>query len=238
MLSDAQMGGSSGVGVRSAPRILLVEDDPTLRSALVSAFGMVGYEVRALADGADVAAAMEYFRPDLVALDVYLPEGPDGFEVARVVRSHASVPVVFLTAADSVEERLRGFDLGADDYVVKPFSLAEVLARIRAVLRRAGRLSSATWQVRDLLVDEQNRVAIRADEPVDLTPTEFDVLCTLGRNPGTVYSKAHLLSTIWGFGVSDPNLVEVCVSSLRRKLDARGPRLIFTQRGRGYFIRP
>ena len=227
----------TGPGVRSSPRVLIVEDDSTLRGALASALGMVGYEVRTLADGTAVAEAMEHFRPDLVGVDVYLPDGPDGFEVAKLIRSLASVPVVFLTAADSVEERLRGFDLGADDYVVKPFSMAEFLARIRAVLRRVGRLSSSTWQVRDLLVDEQNRVVIRADAGVDLTPTEFDVLCTLGRNPGTVYSKAYLLSAIWGFG-TDPNLVEVCVSSLRRKLDAHGPRVIFTQRGRGYFLRP
>ncbi len=229
---------SGALGVRAAPRVLIVEDDATLRNALASTLGMVGYEVRTLPDGTDVAAAMEHFRPDLVGLDVYLPVGPDGFGVAKQVRSLADVPVIFLTAADAVEERLRGFDLGADDYIVKPFSMAEFLARVRAVLRRVGRLTSATWQMRDLLVDEQNRIVIRADASVDLTRTEFDVLSTLGRNPGTVYSKAHLLSAIWGFGVTDPNLVEVCVSSLRRKLEAHGPRLIFTQRGRGYFLRP
>jgi two-component system, OmpR family, response regulator len=224
-------------GVGSSPRVLIIEDDGTLRSALTQALEMVGYEVRALEDGTEVAQAVESFRPDLVGIDVYLPHGPDGFEVAKQVRSLSSVPMVFLTAADGVRDRLRGFDLGADDYVVKPFSMAELLARVRALLRRAGRLTSATWEVRDLLVDEQNRVVIRADQAVDLTPTEFDLLCLLGRSPGRVYSKAQLLSEIWGVGVTDPNLVEVCMSSLRRKLDAHGPRLIFTQRGRGYFLR-
>jgi two-component system OmpR family response regulator len=224
-------------GVGSSPRVLIIEDDGTLRSALTQALEMVGYEVRALEDGTEVAQAVESFRPDLVGIDVYLPHGPDGFEVAKQVRSLSSVPMVFLTAADGVRDRLRGFDLGADDYVVKPFSMAELLARVRALLRRAGRLTSATWEVRDLLVDEQNRVVIRADQAVDLTPTEFDLLCLLGRTPGRVYSKAQLLSEIWGVGVTDPNLVEVCMSSLRRKLDAHGPRLIFTQRGRGYFLR-
>jgi two-component system OmpR family response regulator len=229
---------SKGTGVRTSLRVLIVEDDHALRSALTGALEMVGYEVRALADGTEIAEALEVFRPDLVGLDVYLPEGPDGFELAKRVRSLSSVPIVFLTAADSVQERLRGFDLGGDDYVVKPFSMAELLARVRALLRRAGRLSSATWEVRDLLVDEQNRVVIRADTAIDLTPTEFDLLCLIGRNPGQVHSKAQLLSEVWGFGVTDPNLVEVCMSSLRRKLEANGPRIIFTQRGRGYFLRP
>jgi DNA-binding response OmpR family regulator len=218
--------------------VLIVEDDSSLREALSTALGMVGYEVRALPDGIGMSEALENFRPDLVALDVYLPRGLDGFELAKEIRSLASIPVVFLTAADAVEQRLRGFELGADDYVVKPFSMAELLARIRAVLRRADRLSSPTWEVRDLVVDEQNRTVIRADRAVDLTPTEFDLLVALAHTPGKVLSKAQLLSEVWGFGVSDPNLVEVCISSLRRKLEANGPRLIFTQWGRGYFLRP
>lgn len=224
--------------VHTAPRVLIVEDDGSLREALSTALGMVGYEVRTVPDGLELGDVLERFRPDLVALDVYLPDGPDGFDLAKEIRSLASIPVVFLTAADAVDQRLKGFELGADDYVVKPFSMAELLARIRAVLRRAGRLNSPTWQVRDLVVDEQNRTVIRADQPVDLTPTEFDLLCTLARTPGQVHSKAQLLSQIWGFDVSDPNLVEVCISSLRRKLEAQGPRLIFTQWGRGYYLRP
>jgi two-component system, OmpR family, response regulator len=228
----------TGAGVRNAPRVLVIEDDDALRNALTSTLEMVGYEVRALADGSSVADVVEVFRPDLVGIDVYLPAGPDGFDVAKQVRALTSAPMVFLTAADGVRDRLRGFELGADDYVVKPFSMAELLARIRVMLRRAGRLSSATWELRDLVVDEQNRVVIRADVAVDLTPTEFDLLCLLGRNPGHVYSKAQLLSEIWGVGVSDPNIVEVCMSSLRRKLETHGPRMIFTQRGRGYFLRP
>jgi DNA-binding response OmpR family regulator len=122
--------------------------------------------------------------------------------------------------------------------VVKPFSMAELLARVRVVLRRAGRLRSPTWTLRDVVVDEQNRTVVRADHPVDLTPTEFDLLMVLAHNPGKVHSKTQLLAEIWGFDVSDPNVVEVCISSLRRKLEVHGPRLIFTQWGRGYFLRP
>jgi DNA-binding response OmpR family regulator len=235
---EARAAQSKGTDVRTSPRVLLIEDDAALRQALTSALEMVGYEVRGLSDGRSVAEEVEVFRPDLVGIDVYLPDGPDGFDVARRVRSLTSVPMVFLTAADGVQDRLRGFELGADDYVVKPFSMAELLARVRAMLRRAGRLSSATWELRDLRVDEQNRVVIRSEAAIDLTPTEFDLLCMLGRSPGQLYSKSQLLSEIWGLGVTDPNLVEVCMSSLRRKLEAHGPRIIFTQRGRGYFLRP
>jgi DNA-binding response OmpR family regulator len=218
--------------------VLIVEDDVSLREALSTALGMMGYEVRARADGVAISQDLEQFRPDLVALDVYLPQGPDGFTLAKEIRSLASMPVIFLTAADAVDQRLRGFELGADDYVVKPFSMAELLARIRVVLRRADRLRSPTWTVRDLVVDEQNRTVIRADHSVDLTPTEFDLLMALAHSPGKVHSKTQLLAEIWGFDVSDPNVVEVCISSLRRKLEAHGPRLIFTQWGRGYFLRP
>ena len=229
---------SRDTGLRTSPRVLIIEDDAGLRTALGDVLGIVGYEVKTLADGSDLVEVTTLFRPDLVGLDISLPVGPDGFELARRVHTLASIPIVFLAASDSVHDRLRGFDLGAADYVVKPFSVAEMLARIRALLRRAGRLTSATWEVRDLLVDEQNRVVIRSGTPIELTPTEFDLLCTLAREPGTVFSKPQLLSGVWGLGVTDPNLVEVCMSALRRKLEAQGPRVIFTQRGRGYFLRP
>jgi DNA-binding response OmpR family regulator len=144
---------------------------------------------------------------------------------------------MFITAADSVEDRLAGFDVGADDYLVKPFALAELLARVRAVLRRSGRMASRVIEVRDLVVDEQHRIVKKAGVAVSLTPTEFDLLSTLARAPGHVFSKVQLLSRIWGFDQYDPNVVEVHVSSLRRKIETGPVRLIYTERGRGYVLR-
>ena len=145
--------------------------------------------------------------------------------------------MLFLTAADAVEDRLRGFEVGGDDYLVKPFAMAELLARIRALLRRTGRETSATRQVRDLMIDEASRTVHRAGVQVDLTGTEFDLLWALARNPGATLSKVQLLSQVWGFDLYEPNLVEVHVSALRRKLEAHGPRVIHTERGRGYVLR-
>jgi DNA-binding response OmpR family regulator len=145
---------------------------------------------------------------------------------------------VFVTASDSLEDRLAGFEAGADDYLPKPFALAELLARVAAVLRRAGRLVSPVLAVRDLVIDEQQRVVSRAGTVVPLTSTEFDLLSTLARSPGRIFSKGQLLALIWGFDQFAPNLVEVHVSSLRRKLDTGQVRLIHTERGRGYVLRP
>jgi two-component system, OmpR family, response regulator len=231
--ADAATGGS---GEHHPVRILLVEDNTSVRVGVTSAMRSEGYSVRGLADGSEVAVALQTFRPDLVVIDVYLPDGDDGFVLAERVRAVASIPIVFLTAADTIEDRLRGFALGADDYIVKPFSTAELLARIRAVLRRTGRLSSTTVQVRDLVVDEATHTVIRSGERVELTPTEFELLRALVRTPGRLLSKAQILSQVWGFDAYDPNLVEVYISALRRKLEAHGPRLIFTERGKGYVI--
>src|ERR1700736_2146963 len=205
--------------VDTTPRILLVEDDAPLRDGLFATITMAGYKIFALPDGSNLRSALEQFRPDLVMLDVYLPEGPDGFELAAVVRTFAGLPILFVTAADSMEQRLRGFEEGADDYVVKPFATAELLARIRAVLRRSGRLTSPTWEVRDLIVDEDKRMALRAGQVIELSDSEFDLLNILARTPGQVYTKAQLLAQVWGLEGYDVNLVEVCMSRLRRKLE-------------------
>ena len=149
----------------------------------------------------------------------------------------AEIPIVFVTAADAIDERLRGFEVGADDYIVKPFVASELLARVRAVLRRSGRLTSPTYQVFDLLVDEANRTASRSGHDLQLTKVEFDLLAVLSRTPGQVFSKAQLLSLVWGFDGYDNNLVEVHISALRRKLEANGGRLIHTERGEGYVLR-
>ncbi|MGH9038146.1 MAG: response regulator transcription factor [Acidimicrobiia bacterium] len=219
-------------------RALIVEDDTSIREAVAMALRDEGYDVCAEATGSAALQAAERFRPDVAIVDVRLPPGPDGFVVARSLREASDLPVVFLTAADDLDARLAGFAIGADDYIVKPFSMAELLARLRAVLRRTGRLRSVVWQVGDLIVDEGARVVERGGAPVELTPTEFQLLATLGRHRGRVLSKVELLSRVWGYEAYDPNLVEVHVSSLRVKLEAGGRRLIHTVRGAGYVLRP
>jgi len=220
------------------PRLLFIEDDRSLREAVVAALGRAGYEIRAESDGSELSTAVTAFRPDLAILDVRLPVGDDGFELAVKLRTMAEIPVLFVTAADALDERLRGFELGADDYLVKPFAVAELLARVRAILRRTGRLTSPTYEVCDLLVDEANRSVRRGGEEVPLTKIEFELLNVLARNTGRVYSKTQLLSLVWGFDGYHRNLVEVHVSALRRKLEQYGERLIHTERGEGYVLRP
>src|ERR1700676_2639672 len=177
----------------SAPRALIVEDDTSTRDALFVALTLAGFEVQALSSGTELAHAVAEFRPDIVALDVWLTDGPDGFELSAAVLAAANIPVVFLTAADAIEHRLRGFELGADDYIVKPFSLAEVIARMQAVLRRSGRVSAPTLHVGDLSIDQLNQVAYRGGERLDLTTTELELLTVLARAPWQVFSKRQLL---------------------------------------------
>lgn len=219
------------------PRVLLVEDDLPIRTAVAAALGAAGYEVRAESDGSRIAEVAREHKPDLAVLDVHLPFGPDGFGIARQLRSGSTMPIMFLTAADAVEDRLAGFGAGADDYLVKPFSMAELLARVQALLRRSGRLSSQAWQVGDLLVDDAAKSVVRAGQVIDLTRTEYDLLSSLLTHTGTVLSKTQLLTQVWGFDAYDANLVEVHMSALRKKLEAVGPRLIHTVRGAGYVLR-
>jgi DNA-binding response OmpR family regulator len=219
------------------PRILVIEDDAPMRAALAAALAGGGYEVRPEPDGSAFEAVVASFRPDLAILDVHLSVGPDGYAIARRLRAAGELPVVFLTAADGYGPRKAGFDAGGDDYLVKPFPLEELLWRVRALLRRSGRLSSSRLEVGDLIVDEGAGMAIRAGEALDLTATEQRLLCALAGHPGQILSKYQLLAQVWNSDAYDPNVVEVHMSSLRQKLEARGPRLIHTVRGAGYVAR-
>jgi two-component system, OmpR family, response regulator len=228
--------GHTGAMPDSPARVLLVEDEPAIRGAVATALAQAGYLVREQPDGTRLGRLAETFRPDLAILDITLP-GPDGLALARSLRIRGSLPILFLTARDGLDDRLAGFAAGADDYLVKPFALAELLARVHALLRRSGLLYSATTEVGDLLLDASAATARRAGHVLDLTPTEFRLLAYLLGRRGRAVSKAELLTQVWGYGSYDPNLVEVRISSLRRKLEARGPRILHTVHGHGYTIR-
>jgi two-component system, OmpR family, response regulator len=219
----------------TAARVLVVEDEPVLREAFAAALEAAGFVVLAAADGRELPAAAARFRPDAAVLDISLP-GPDGLALARRLRELGEVAVVFVTARDAVSDRLAGFAAGADDYLVKPFVLAELVARLRAVLRRTGRLVSPTVEIGELVLDEDAGRVLVAGEPVPLTATELRLLAYLVRNRGRVLSKTQILTQVWGYDEYDPNLVEAHVSALRRKLEARGPRVVHTVRGVGYRV--
>jgi two-component system, OmpR family, response regulator len=219
------------------PRVLVVEDDPPIRSALDVALRGEGYQVLTLPDGRQLTSTTDEFKPDLAVLDVRIADGPDGYSLARSLRRRSTLPILFLTAADAVEDRLAGFDAGGDDYLIKPFSMAELLARVRSLLKRAGRLESASWQVGDLVVDDAARSVVRGGVTLELTRTEYDLLAVLVRHVGKVLSKTQLLTQVWGFDAYDANLVEVHMSALRRKLEQAGPRIVHTVRGAGYVLR-
>jgi DNA-binding response OmpR family regulator len=220
------------------PRVLFVEDEQSIRLAVQASLESEGYHVRTEADGSTIEAVAARFRPDVVILDVRLPVGPDGYTLARRLRSQSQLPVLFLSAADAVDDRLAGFRAGGDDYLVKPFAMAELLARVDALLRRAGNLSTGVMEIGDVLIDEKACTVVRGGTPIDLTHIERQLLTLLARHRGQVMSKEQLLGQVWGFDVHDANLVEVHVSSLRRKLEAHGPRIVHTMRGMGYLLRP
>jgi DNA-binding response OmpR family regulator len=219
-------------------RVLLVEDDPLTREVLSAALAGVGYEVHTEPDGGHVERAAADFLPDIALIDLHLGDGVDGITVARRLRSTKDIPLLFLTAATGIDGVLGAFEAGGDDYVVKPFLMAELLARMRAVLRRWGRTGRTILRVGDLVVDIEAHSAARSGRGIDLTHKEFSLLATLARHPGLVLSKIQLLTEVWGFDHYDLNVVEVHVSALRRKLEEHGPRLIHTIRGVGYVLRP
>jgi two-component system OmpR family response regulator len=220
-------------------RLLLVDDDDNLRSMLEAALRHVGFEVHPVATGREALAQAASVRPDLIVLDVMLPD-LDGFEVFRRLRDEGSrVPVVFLTARDSTDDKVRGLTLGGDDYLVKPFSLEELVARIDAVLRRTGKARAAdVLSCADLVLDDPAHHVTRAGVEVALSPTEYNLLRFLLVNQGQVMSKAQILDHVWHYDFDgDGGVVETYIGYLRRKLDTVEPRLIHTIRGVGYTLR-
>lgn len=227
---------SSTSGVRhGVPRVLVIEDSEAIRELVVEALADAGYSADGHADGGALERVLEGFRPDAVILDVMVP-GRDGFALIDVVRRWGDVGIVMLTARDGLDDRLRGLDGGADDYVVKPFEMSELVSRIGAVLRRRGGVPS-TVEVGDLLVDRSAGMATRAGASLSLTATELKVLEFLIDQRGRIVSAGQILSAVWGYAAYDDNLVHVHISSLRRKLEAHGPRLVHTVRGIGYSLR-
>jgi DNA-binding response OmpR family regulator len=216
-------------------RILVIEDAEAIRVAVESALRDAGHEVLGREDGRGLERDLAAYRPDLVLLDVMLP-GRDGFALLDVVRRNCPAAVIMLTARDGVPDRLRGLQGGADDYVIKPFALAELVARVAVVLRRLGRAPS-TIQIGALVVDEASGVVLHDGAPVELTATELRLLRYLAVQRGRVVSKTQILTAVWGYEDYDQNLVEVHVSALRRKIEAHGPRLLHTVRGMGYVLR-
>ncbi len=226
-----------------AVRILVVDDEPTLTELLSMALRYEGWVVQTAASGHRAVRTARDFRPDAVVLDVMLPD-LDGLEVLRRLRGFApAVPILFLTARDAVEDRIAGLTAGGDDYVTKPFSLEEVVARLRALLRRSVLASAARTDavlvVGDLTLDEDSHEVCRAGQHIGLTATEFELLRYLMRNPRRVLSKAQILDRVWNYDFGgQANVVELYISYLRKKIDAGRPPMIHTLRGAGYVLKP
>jgi two-component system OmpR family response regulator len=223
-------------------KLLVVDDEPNIRELLSTSLRFAGFEVVAAANGREALAAVEAETPDLAVLDVMLPD-MDGFTITRRLRAAGKhFPVLFLTARDDTEDKVTGLTVGGDDYVTKPFSLDEVVARIRAVLRRTqpAEEDSAIIRVDDLELDDDAHEVRRSGEVIELSPTEFKLLRYLMMNPNRVLSKAQILDHVWEYDFNgDASIVESYISYLRRKIDSRAewPSLIQTKRGVGYLMR-
>ncbi|WP_405801540.1 response regulator transcription factor [Streptomyces sp. NBC_01506] len=223
-------------------RVLVVDDEPDVTDVLSGALTAEGWQVRSAADGATALATARDFHPDAVVLDWMLPDA-DGLRVLRALRRDSRrVCVLFLTARDAVEDRIAGISAGGDDYVTKPYSLEEVLARLRGLLRRAGMTAESDTVrlvVGDLTMDEEAREVRRAGEVVDLSRTEFELLRFLMRNPRRVLSKEQILDRVWSYDFGGrAHVVELYISYLRKKIDAGRHPMIHTVRGVGYVLKP
>ncbi|WP_055555130.1 response regulator transcription factor [Streptomyces kanamyceticus] len=225
----------------SPVRVLVVDDEESLTELLSMALRYEGLEIRSAGDGAGAVRAARAFRPDAVVLDMMLPD-MDGLSLlGRLRREMPDVPVLFLTAKDAVEDRIAGLTAGGDDYVTKPFSLEEVVARLRGLIRRAGaagKRGESTLVVGDLTLDEDSHEVTRGGAGIHLTATEFELLRYLMRNPRRVLSKAQILDRVWNYDFGgQANVVELYISYLRRKIDAGREPMIHTRRGAGYLIK-
>ncbi|WP_411284385.1 response regulator transcription factor [Lapillicoccus sp.] len=225
------------------PRVLVVDDEHNLTELLSMALRYEGWEVKSAGSGMAAVRAAREFEPDAVALDMMLPD-MDGLEVLRRMREHNDrIPVLFLTARDAVEDRIAGLTAGGDDYVTKPFSLEEVVARLRALMRRTAVMATqdedSTLVVGDLSLDEDSHEVIRGGDAINLTATEFELLRYLMRNPKRVLSKAQILDRVWNYDFGgQANVVELYISYLRKKVDAGREPMIHTMRGVGYVLKP
>src|SRR3954466_11303334 len=221
-------------------RILVVDDEPNIVDVIAMALRYQGFDVATAANGSEALSQVRAYRPHLMVLDVMLPD-TDGFAVAeRLGAQRAGVPIIFLTARDSTEDKIRGLTLGGDDYVTKPFSLEELVARIRTVLRRSGQAGPETSRLsfEDLELDDDTREVSRGGAPIDLTATEYRLLRYLMLNPRRVLTRDQLLNHVWDYDFGgDARVLETYISYLRKKVDAGAPPLIHTVRGVGYSLR-
>jgi two-component system response regulator MprA len=221
------------------PKILVVEDEEQIASFLRRGLTYEGYEVDVAADGPSALSKARETRMDLIVLDLMLP-GMDGLEVCRRLRTaNSALPILILTARDSVSDRVQGLDAGADDYMVKPFALAELLARVRALLRRAGPGEPELLQFGDLRLDTGTRQVYRSEKLIELTSKEFDLLELFLRHPRKVLTRETIYDRVWGYDFGgESNIIEVYIRYLRQKLEGEGQsRLLFTVRGVGYVLR-
>lgn len=223
-------------------RILAVDDEPSIVELLSMAMRYEGWEVTTAATGTEAVQAARETRPDAIVLDMMLPDF-DGMEVMRRIRTEQpDLPIIFLTAKDGLTDRIAGLTAGGDDYVTKPFSLEEVIARMRGLLRRSGATETRPGSqlvVGDLMLDEDSHEVSRAGEPIALTATEFELLRYLMRNPRRVLSKAQILDRVWNYDFGgQANVVELYISYLRKKIDANREPMIHTMRGAGYVLKP
>jgi two-component system, OmpR family, response regulator MprA len=224
--------------IPASGRVLVVEDDEAIADVVRRALRQEGHQVRTAADGVEALELSLEFVPDLVVLDLGLPR-LDGVEVSRRLRAESDVPILILTARSEVEDRVEGLDSGADDYLVKPFELSELLARTRALMRRRPPRGSASLAVGDLRLNPDTREVVRGDREIELTNREFELLEYLARNQKLVVSRERLLEDVWGYDpFEQTNTIDVFISNLRRKLEEGGePRLLHTKRGAGYVLK-
>ena len=222
----------------AATRVLVIEGEHFMREALVLAMTSEGYEVCDYEHGLAIEGILERQAPDLAIIDLNLQQGPDGLALTRRLRSWGDIPVILVSGSTRVDDRLAAFSAGADDFLLKPFSMSELRARVGVALRRSNRQQQRVLSVGDIEIDVSGHNATRDSEQLDLRNIEFKLLEMFCRHPGQVLSKVQILEKVWGHAFSDVNLVEVHVSHLRRAIEKNGPRVIHTVRSVGYVLQP